>query len=120
MDRIHPDNHLYRAVARFVRGDQGAVSVDWVVLSAAVVVLGVMVVLGVRSVAEQLAAEIDTVTRDATVILSESASGEGEDNDGGAAGGDGPGSGDVSGDGGLVALPGTPDGGGLIGDDHAR
>ncbi len=44
----------------FSRAERGAVTVDWVVLSAAITLLGMAAFLGVQSGSNQLAGEIDT------------------------------------------------------------
>lgn len=65
----------------FLRAEQGAVTVDWVVLSAAIVGMGVLAVLGVRSGSEQMAAIIDTALSDAAVVVGDVAPARGDSGD---------------------------------------
>lgn len=47
-------------LSRFRRSESGAVTVDWVVMTAGIVVLGTIIVLATRSGQEKIAADIDT------------------------------------------------------------
>lgn len=52
------------AISRFLRGDDGAITVDWVVLSAAIIGLGMVVLIPIaystESSTQQIADEIQT------------------------------------------------------------
>ena len=58
---------ILRYLARFRSGDDGAVTVDWVVLTAAAVGLGLATVVAVRNGTGALATDIDTALSGATV-----------------------------------------------------
>ena len=51
---------IYQKIANFARSEEGAVTVDWVVLTAAVVGLGVAGVTTVKSGVSTLAGTIST------------------------------------------------------------
>lgn len=51
---------IYQKIANFARGEEGAVTVDWVVLTAAVIGLALAGYLSVLSGVETLATTIDT------------------------------------------------------------
>ena len=59
---------LTRYARRFVCQDDGAVTVDWVVLTAAIVLLGVAAGFIVTSAVPEVANKIDTVLRAQTVL----------------------------------------------------
>jgi len=54
-------------IKNFRNDEDGAVTVDWVVLTAAIVGLGLAVMLSVRTGATDLAADIGTNLKDTTV-----------------------------------------------------
>lgn len=69
------NNHLAQGrrrpapdVRAFLRDDDGAVTVDWVVLTAAVVLLGVATAFMATSTVPDLANNIDTFLRSQTVV----------------------------------------------------
>ena len=49
---------LFRKFETFVRAEDGAVTVDWVVITAAIVALGIVVILAVGAGTESLADNI--------------------------------------------------------------
>ena len=51
---------LFAIIENFRNDESGAVTVDWVVLTAAIVGLGIAVVASVRSGTEAVATQIDT------------------------------------------------------------
>jgi len=57
-----------RQRARFLRDDDGAVTVDWVVLTAAIVGLGIAVGFSATATLPDLANSIDTFLRAQTVV----------------------------------------------------
>ncbi|MEJ2028420.1 MAG: hypothetical protein P8X66_00860 [Maritimibacter sp.] len=56
-------------INKFFNDESGAVTVDWVVLTAAVVGLGVAVLVTVKGGAEQMATNISTELAGATIDL---------------------------------------------------
>lgn len=59
-----------RGLDQFCKTENGAVTVDWVVMTAAIVGLGIAVVIEVRSGLEDLAGEIEASLSGATVTSS--------------------------------------------------
>ena len=51
---------LFKLAKNFCRDEDGAVTVDWVVLTAAIVGLGIAVLTSVSNGAEQMAENIET------------------------------------------------------------
>ncbi len=51
---------MFDFIKTFARDEDGAVTVDWVVLTAAIVGLGIAVLASVRSGAETMAGNIET------------------------------------------------------------
>ncbi len=58
---------MYDRLKEFFRNEDGAVTVDWVVLTAAIVGLGVAVVASVRSATTTLGEKISTAVAEQTV-----------------------------------------------------
>lgn len=60
---------LLNLIARFRKDESGAVTVDWVVLTAAIVGLGIAVVVAVAPGLQDLASEISDTLEGATVTI---------------------------------------------------
>lgn len=58
---------LFKLVKNFRKDEDGAVTVDWVVLTAAIVGLGIAVIASVRGGVNDLAGDIGTELTNATV-----------------------------------------------------
>ncbi|MCC5983978.1 MAG: hypothetical protein JJU42_06405 [Rhodobacteraceae bacterium] len=58
---------LFAMIENFRNDESGAVTVDWVVLTAAIVGLGIAVVASVRSGTETVAGQIDDSLSSATI-----------------------------------------------------
>ncbi|TCM84465.1 Flp family type IVb pilin [Rhodovulum steppense] len=58
---------LFDLIKRFHKDESGAVTVDWVVLTAAIVGLGIAVLASVRSGVEHVADEIESALTSAEV-----------------------------------------------------
>lgn len=61
------NNPKLKRMFAFLRDEAGAVTVDWVVLTAAVVGFGAAVIVNVKGGSEQLASKIDTSVRSVPV-----------------------------------------------------
>lgn len=57
-----------RAASRFLASEDGAVTVDWVVLTAAIVLMGVAAGFLVTSAVPELATKIDDTLQSMTVV----------------------------------------------------
>jgi Flp pilus assembly pilin Flp len=59
---------LFALIENFRNDEAGAVTVDWVVLTAAIVGLGLAVIASVRTGANSVASQIQTSLQSATVV----------------------------------------------------